>query len=188
MVSPGHSICVDVIGEVLIPALHLVNGCTIIQTDITKVVYWHIELDEHDIILAEGLPTESYLDMGNRDFFAENQIVALGEDSLNLLFVRMLISAVPSMEKVNSWIVFASASPHGLKSLDGFLSPRRWRRFTSSSTVSASSRRSVISRFAFSYGPMRSTFGLSRARQFRATCRTATRTSVRLAFASPALS
>ena len=79
MVSPGHSICVDVIGEVLIPALHLVNGSTIIQTDITKVVYWHIELDEHDIILAEGLPTESYLDMGNRDFFAENQIVALGE-------------------------------------------------------------------------------------------------------------
>ena len=79
MVSPGHSICVDVIGEVLIPALHLINGSTIIQTDIIKVVYWHIELDEHEIILAEGLPTESYLEMGNRSFFAENQIVALVE-------------------------------------------------------------------------------------------------------------
>ena len=79
MVSPGHSICVDVIGEVLIPALNLVNGSTITQTDITKIIYWHVELDDHDIILAEGLPTESYLEMGNRNFFAENQIVAFGE-------------------------------------------------------------------------------------------------------------
>ena len=79
MVSPGHSICVDVVGEVLIPALSLVNGSTIEQTEITKIIYWHVELDEHAIIVAEGLPTESYLEMGNRNFFAENRIVALGE-------------------------------------------------------------------------------------------------------------
>lgn len=71
-VSPGHSICIDMLGEVLIPASSLVNGTTIIQEDVDSVTYWHVELDTHDIILAENLPCESYLDMGNRGFFAEN--------------------------------------------------------------------------------------------------------------------
>jgi hypothetical protein len=34
------------------------------------VEYWHVELDRHDILLAEGLPAESYLDCGNRRDFA----------------------------------------------------------------------------------------------------------------------
>ncbi|MBD8909566.1 hypothetical protein MZTS_23445, partial [Methylorubrum zatmanii] len=33
--------------------------------------YWHVELDRHDILLAEGLPAESYIDGGDRAFFAE---------------------------------------------------------------------------------------------------------------------
>ena len=77
-VSPGHSICVDACGEVLIPAGSLVNGTTIVQVDVEMVTYWHVELDKHEIILAEGLPCESYLEMGNRNFFAENGTVALG--------------------------------------------------------------------------------------------------------------
>jgi hypothetical protein len=35
-----------------------------------KVEYWHVELDAHDILFAEGLPAESYLDCGNRTAFA----------------------------------------------------------------------------------------------------------------------
>ncbi len=35
-----------------------------------RVEYWHVELDAHDVILAEGLPAESYLDCGNRSAFA----------------------------------------------------------------------------------------------------------------------
>ncbi|HJE25718.1 MAG TPA: Hint domain-containing protein, partial [Methylorubrum populi] len=35
------------------------------------VTYWHVELDAHDILLAEGLPAESYIDGGDRAFFAE---------------------------------------------------------------------------------------------------------------------
>jgi hypothetical protein len=31
--------------------------------------YVHVELDRHDILLAEGLPAESYLDTGNRAAF-----------------------------------------------------------------------------------------------------------------------
>ena len=76
-VSPGHALCLDLLGEVLIPASALVNGTTISQEDVDAVAYWHVELDSHDIILAENLPCESYLDMGNRPFFAEAEVVDL---------------------------------------------------------------------------------------------------------------
>ncbi len=77
LVSPGHSLCVDVVGEVLIPAVALINGTTITQEDVDTVTYWHVELDSHDILLAENMPAESYLEMGNRGFFAESDVVAL---------------------------------------------------------------------------------------------------------------
>ncbi|BDL40909.1 Hint domain-containing protein [Methylorubrum sp. GM97] len=70
-VSPGHPICVDVLGEVLIPALSLVNGATVQQASVESVTYWHVELDSHDILLAENLPAESYLDANDRSFFHE---------------------------------------------------------------------------------------------------------------------
>lgn len=77
LVSPAHAIAVDVLGEVLIPACRLINGTTITQEAVERVTYWHIELDSHDILLAEGLPAESYLDCGNRRFFAEADITDL---------------------------------------------------------------------------------------------------------------
>jgi len=79
-VSPGHAIGVDVVEEVLIPACELVNGATIQQIEADEITYWHVELDSHDILLAENLPAESYLDMGNRGFFAESGIVDLSAD------------------------------------------------------------------------------------------------------------
>ena len=33
------------------------------------MTYWHVELDRHDAVLAEGLACETYLDTGNRDAF-----------------------------------------------------------------------------------------------------------------------
>ncbi|WP_407519675.1 Hint domain-containing protein [Methylobacterium oryzisoli] len=72
-VSPGHAICVDVLGAVLIPVSHLVNGATIAQVEVDTVTYWHVELDRHDVLLAGGLPAESYIDCGNRSFFATGQ-------------------------------------------------------------------------------------------------------------------
>jgi hypothetical protein len=68
LVSPDHCLFVD--GE-LIPAKLLVNAMTIVQDRSSRGVhYYHIELDCHDVLLAEGAPTESYLNTGNRDFFA----------------------------------------------------------------------------------------------------------------------
>ena len=70
LVSQDHAIFVD---GVLICAKQLVNGTTIRrERDWTAVDYYHVELDQHAILLAEGLPAESYLNTGNSGFFANS--------------------------------------------------------------------------------------------------------------------
>ena len=73
--SPGHPVLVgadvDNDGGVLVPVLCLINGTTITREPVATVTYWHVELDAHDILLAEGLPAESYIDGGDRAFFSE---------------------------------------------------------------------------------------------------------------------
>ena len=71
--SSGHSVCVDLVGEVFIPAGYLINGATIAQVEVDEVSYWHVELDSHDILIANNLPAESYMAMGNRGFFEERR-------------------------------------------------------------------------------------------------------------------
>ena len=71
-VSPLHSIYVE---GAMIPAIHLVNGLTVTQEQQeTLVTYYHVELPQHNAVLAEGLPAETYLDTTpeNRHFFAKN--------------------------------------------------------------------------------------------------------------------
>ena len=64
LVSGDHAIA---IGDVLIPAHRLLDDCTIRQEPPRgTVTYVHVELDRHDLLLAEGLAAESYLDTGNR--------------------------------------------------------------------------------------------------------------------------
>ncbi|WP_342153591.1 Hint domain-containing protein [Methylorubrum sp. SB2] len=76
-VSPAHAIAVDVLGEILIPAIRLVNGTTVSQVAAESVTYWHVELDSHDLLIVEGLAAESYLDCGNRRFFADTDATDL---------------------------------------------------------------------------------------------------------------
>jgi hypothetical protein len=65
--SPDHAVFID---GALIPIRYLINGATIAQEDAESVTYFHVELAAHDVILAEGLPAESFLDTGNRAAFA----------------------------------------------------------------------------------------------------------------------
>jgi hypothetical protein len=65
--SPDHALFVD---GVLIPVRYLINGATIVQEHRDEVFYYHVELSTHGVLLAEGLPAESYLDTGNRGAFA----------------------------------------------------------------------------------------------------------------------
>ncbi len=69
--SSGHSVCIDLCGEVFIPVRNLVNGATIAEVEVETISYWHVELDSHDILIANNLPAESYLAMANRGFFKE---------------------------------------------------------------------------------------------------------------------
>jgi hypothetical protein len=57
-ISPGHAIYID---GVLIPAKYLVNGVTIVgdAKPETSLTFFHIELNTHEAILAEGLAVES---------------------------------------------------------------------------------------------------------------------------------
>jgi len=68
LVSPGHAIFMD---GALVPASLLLNGVTIRQIPTAIVRYHHFELPAHEVVLAEGLPAESYIDAGNRDSFAD---------------------------------------------------------------------------------------------------------------------
>ena len=71
-VSPDHAVGLPDGrgGMVLIPARYLVNGATIVQEFRDRICYYHIELESHGVVVAEGLGAESYLDTGNRAAFA----------------------------------------------------------------------------------------------------------------------
>jgi hypothetical protein len=59
-ISPAHAIYID---GILIPASDLVNGVSIVadtKPEALSLTYFHIELDTHEAILAEGLAVESF--------------------------------------------------------------------------------------------------------------------------------
>lgn len=60
-VSPDHALFVD---DLFVAAGHLVNGRTITRGEaVADLTYWHVELDAHDLLLAENTPAESFLAM-----------------------------------------------------------------------------------------------------------------------------
>jgi T5SS/PEP-CTERM-associated repeat protein len=69
-VSPDHALLID---DVLIPAKYLLNGGSVAQAPVDSVSYHHIELASHDVVLAEGLPAETYLDTDGRATFDNGQ-------------------------------------------------------------------------------------------------------------------
>jgi hypothetical protein len=65
-VSPDHALFFE---GCLIPAKALINGHNIRTIECRTVTYYHVELAQHDILLAEGVAAESYLATGNRSLF-----------------------------------------------------------------------------------------------------------------------
>lgn len=67
LVSPKHAMFLD---GVLVAAELLVNGSTIVrEASVPRVDYFHIELDRHALIWAEGAASETYVDDENRGIF-----------------------------------------------------------------------------------------------------------------------
>ncbi len=67
-VSKDHAIAID---GILINAGALVNGTTIYQETNSQdaFTYYHIETDAHELILAEGIAAETFMDHKTRDTF-----------------------------------------------------------------------------------------------------------------------
>ncbi|GFE94377.1 Hint domain-containing protein [Acetobacter persici] len=68
-----------------VPARMLVNGRSIFyDKSITSYDYYHIETEQHSVITADGMLTESYLDTGNRHTFRQEGNVVAFTPSRNL--------------------------------------------------------------------------------------------------------
>jgi hypothetical protein len=71
-VTKGHGLWLD---GVLIPVEFLVNHRSILWDDrAQEVPLYHIELDRHDVLVANGAAAESYRDDGNRWLFANGNM------------------------------------------------------------------------------------------------------------------
>ncbi|OJY76107.1 MAG: hypothetical protein BGP12_00955 [Rhodospirillales bacterium 70-18] len=107
LLSPDHSVYVAT-GPgpgVLIPVRHLINGTTIAQHQVEAITYFHVEAPTHDVILAEGMPAETYLDTGNRGAFANGGGVA----QLDVDFARRVWDAEACATLVTSGRHLAAA-------------------------------------------------------------------------------
>ncbi|HTP91199.1 MAG TPA: Hint domain-containing protein [Xanthobacteraceae bacterium] len=69
-ISPHHAMYFEDEGGLLIEAKDLVNGVSIVQAErVESVEYFHVELESHDVILAEGAPSETFIDDDSRGMF-----------------------------------------------------------------------------------------------------------------------
>ncbi|MGI4794583.1 MAG: Hint domain-containing protein [Janthinobacterium lividum] len=99
VLSPEHALFLD--GH-LVPVHALVDGVSVVQEAWERVTYHHVELDRHDVLLAEGLAAESYLDTGNRAQFANAPLVdmhpAVGAGRMAVQACAPLLLAGPRLE------------------------------------------------------------------------------------------
>ena len=91
-VSQLHSLWVD---GILVPAIDLVNDLTITIEPQLEVTYYHVELNAHSIIYADGMTAETYLDDNNREIFIT--------DTGPINDVTTLHPEMPSLSSAEIW-------------------------------------------------------------------------------------
>jgi Hint domain len=95
--SPEHGVLVQ---DGLVPVRLLVNGASIQREQgRRRVTYYHVELETHDILLAEDLAVESYLETGNRGMFENaGKPLLLHPDPANGQARRTVESCMPFVD------------------------------------------------------------------------------------------
>lgn len=105
----GHSLYLD---GVLIPVEYLINERSILWDDAaTEIEYYHLELQDHDVILAEDAPAESYREDGNRFLFDNLERPRCA--AANMTHYAPVLTGGPQVDRV--W--------HALLARTGFLPP-----------------------------------------------------------------
>jgi len=97
LVSPDHAIEID---NVLYNASTLTNGTTIRQEarmPMSGFTYYHVETEAHELLLAEGVPAESFIDYAGRDSF-ENGDEVTGQ------VVEMALPRISSKRMVPEYV------------------------------------------------------------------------------------
>lgn len=75
IVSPWHHLYID---GLLVRAIDLLNGGSIFQDmEVREMSYYHLELDQFDVLLSSNVYSESWADGGNRDFFQNVDVTVL---------------------------------------------------------------------------------------------------------------
>jgi hypothetical protein len=111
LLSPDHAVYWI---DALIPIRCLVNDRTITQTPVTEVTYFHLELAQHDVVLADGLPAETYLDTGpEAAFHGHGSSISLYPDLASRLWdakaCAPLLVTGPVIESLRQWLAIAAS-------------------------------------------------------------------------------
>jgi Hint domain len=133
-VSPHHAMYFEDDGGVLIEAKDLVNGVAIVQAEsVEKVDYFHVELDSHDVIIAEGALAETFVDDDSRAMFHNAQDYRSLYPDAAAAAVRYCaprrddghaVEAVRRRIAARAGLLRTADAPHGGGRLHGFIERR----------------------------------------------------------------
>lgn len=121
-VSPLHAMYLD---GVLVPAVLLVNNDSIVQAEaMDEVAYFHIELESHDILIANGVESESFIDDDSRGMFhnaAEYSALYPDTRQSPARYCAPRVEQGHMLEAIRHRLNYGTVAPKPVERLNGFV-------------------------------------------------------------------